>query len=107
MCAAANAFLSSQAGIQPRFANQDLGFGKLDYQLNDKNRISSSFDLLDFKSPNSYRGNPSYSNESVSYNGPNVTHERIFITNWDSIISNSMVNNARFQWGRDLEITGA
>jgi Carboxypeptidase regulatory-like domain/TonB dependent receptor len=107
LCSAANTYLSSQAGIQSRFANQDLGFGKLDYQLNDKNRISSSFDLLDFKSPNSYRGNPTYSNESISYNGPNVTQERIFITNWDSIISNTTVNNVRFQWGRDLEITGA
>ena len=44
---------------------------------------------------------------SVTYNGPNVTQERIFITNWDSTITNSMVNNVRFQWGRDLEITGA
>ena len=87
LCAAANTFLSSQAGLQPRFANQDLGFGKLDYQLNAKNHISSSFNLLDFHSPNSYRGNPTYSNESVTYNGPNVTHERIFITNWDSTIT--------------------
>ncbi|MBV8847750.1 MAG: TonB-dependent receptor [Bryobacterales bacterium] len=107
LCTAANSFLQSQVGIQPRFANQDLGFGKLDYQLNSKNRISSSFNLLDFKSPNSYRGNPTYSNESVSYNGPNWTQERIFITNWDSTITSSTINNVRFQWGRDLEITGA
>jgi hypothetical protein len=107
LCTAANSFLSSQAGIQPRFANQDLGFGKLDYQLNEKNHISSSFNLVDFHSPNSYRANPTYSNESVSYNGANVTHERIFITNWDSTISSTIVNNLRFQWGRDLEITGA
>jgi hypothetical protein len=107
LCSAANQFLSSQVGVQPRFANQDLGFGKLDYQLNSRNHISSSFDILDFKSPNSYRANPSYSNESVSYNGPNVTHERIFITNWDSTITNTMVNNFRYAWGQDLEITGA
>jgi hypothetical protein len=106
-CNAANGYLQSQSGVQPRFANQDLGFGKLDYQLNAKNRISSSLNVLDFHSPNSYRANPTYSNESVSYSGPNVTHERIFITNWDSAISSSLVNNARFQWGRDLEITGA
>ena len=107
LCAAANDFLKSQAGVQPRFANQDLGFGKLDYQLNAKNHLSSSFNLVDFHSPNSYRGNPTYSNESVSYNGPNVTRERIFIANWDSAINASTINNLRFQWGRDLEITGA
>lgn len=107
LCTAANNFLQSQAGVQPRFANQDLGFGKLDYQLNARNHISSSFNLVDFHSPNSYRANPTYSNESASYNGPNVTHERIFITNWDSAINGSTINNVRFQWGRDLEITGA
>ncbi len=105
-CAAANNFLSSQAGAAPRVFTQDTGFGKLDYQLNAKNRISSSFDLVDFHAPNAYRGLNTYSNESPLYNGPNVTHERIFVTNWDSIITNSMLNNLRFQWGQDLEITG-
>lgn len=107
LCAAGNKFLEAQSGAFPRFFNQDLGFGKIDYQLNDKNHISSSFDLVDFHAPNSYQGNNSYSNSSPTANGPNVTHERIFITNWDSIITNTIINNLRFQWGQDLEITGA
>ncbi|HLH42472.1 MAG TPA: TonB-dependent receptor, partial [Bryobacteraceae bacterium] len=107
LCAAANAFLAAQTGGFPRFFNQDIGFGKLDYQLNSRNHIGSSLNLLDFKAPNSYQPNVSYSNSSPTANGLNVTHERIFIANWDSTISNSMVNNLRFQWGRDLEITGA
>ncbi|HLX42779.1 MAG TPA: TonB-dependent receptor [Bryobacteraceae bacterium] len=107
LCASANNFLAAQSGAFPRFFNQDLGFGKLDYQLNAKNHIASSFNLLDFHAPNSYQGATSYSNSSVSANGPNVTHERIFITNWDSTITNAIVNNVRFQWGQDLEITGA
>ena len=107
LCAAGNAFLASQSGSFPRFFNQDLGFGKLDYQLNDKNHISSSFDLVDFHAPNSYQGNNSYSNSSLTANGPNVTHERIFITNWDSIITKRSSTISDFQWGQDLEITGA
>ncbi len=106
LCAAANAFLSSQAGADPRVFIQDTGFMKLDYQLNSKNRIASSYDLVDFHADNAYRSLSSYSNESPTYNGPNITHERIFITNWDSVIANSIINNARFQWGRDLEVTG-
>jgi hypothetical protein len=106
LCAAANTFLKSQAGSAPRVFSQDTGFMKLDYQLNSRNHIASSYDLVDFQAANAYRALSSYSNESQTYNGPNVTHERIFITNWDSIITNSMINNLRFQWGRDLEITG-
>ena len=106
LCAAANNFLSSQVGSAPRVFVQDTGFFKLDYQLNDKNHIASSFDLVDFHAANAYRALNTYSNESPTYNGPNVTHERIFITNWDSTISNTIVNNLRFQWGQDLEITG-
>ena len=105
-CTAANNFLSSQAGAAPRVFTQDTGFGKMDYQMNAKNRIASSFDLVDFHAANAYRTANTYSNYSPTDNGPGVTHERIFITNWDSIISSSIINNLRYQWGRDLEITG-
>ena len=107
ICTSANNFLAAQQGAFPRFFNQDTGFGKLDYALNNRNHLSASFNLVDFHAPYSYQPNPSYSDSSPTANGPNVTHERIFVANWDSTISSSMVNNLRFQWGRDLEITGA
>ncbi len=107
ICSAANTFLAAQSGAFPRFFNQDTGFGKLDYAMNSRNRISASFNLVDFHAPNSYQPNSSYSNSSLTTNGPNVTHERIFIANWDSTITSSIINNLRFQWGQDLEITGA
>jgi len=107
LCSAANGFLAAQVGAFPRSFNQDLGFGKLDYQANAKNHISASFNLVDFHAPNSYNSAATSSNSSVTQNGPNVTHERIFIANWDTTISPSIVNNFRFQWGQDLEITGA
>ncbi len=50
---------------------------------------------------------PSYNNDSIQTNGSYVYHERIFVANLDSTISNTMVNNLRFQWGRDLEVAGA
>ncbi len=106
-CAAANSYLAAQLGIFPRATNQDLGFAKLDYQVTSANHLSASIDLMDYHAPNAYSTTPSYNNLSVSANGTNTTHERIFVTNWDSTISNSLVNNLRFQWGRDLEVTGA
>jgi hypothetical protein len=107
LCTAANQFLADQVGAFPRLFDQNLGFGRLDYQANAKNHISSSFDLVDFQAPNSYNSSNTVSNSSVTTNGLNVTHERVFITNWDSTISSNIVNNLRFQWGQDLEITGA
>ncbi len=50
---------------------------------------------------------PSYNNSSIGTNGSYIFHERIFVANWDSTISPTMVNNVRFQWGRDLEAAGA
>ena len=106
-CSAANTFLAAQVGQFPRATDQDLGFGKLDYQATPANHISAAFDLMDYHAPNAYSPNPSYNNLSVTANGTNVTHERIFVANWDSALKANLVNNLRFQWGQDLEITGA
>ena len=106
-CAAANTFAKSILGSYPRSANLDVGFGKIDYQINDKNHINGSFNLDNFKALNSYQSAPTYSNTSLTSNGTNVIHERIFVASWDSILTNTMVNNFRFQWSRDLETTSA
>ncbi len=106
-CAAANAFAKGLLGAYPRFSDQDIGFGKLDYQVNSKNHLSASFDLDDFHAPNSYTSSTTASNSSITANGTNIVHERIFVANWDSTISSTMFNNLRFQWSRDDEVTVA
>jgi hypothetical protein len=107
LCSSANHYFSSLLGAFPRFADQDIGFGKLDYQLNQRNHVSASFNLDDFHSPNSYNTTITSANNSVTANGTAVTHERIFVANWDSTLTNTTVNNVRFQWSRDLEIISA
>ncbi|HXK06833.1 MAG TPA: TonB-dependent receptor [Verrucomicrobiae bacterium] len=106
-CAAANAFLFGQQGTFPRATNQDVGFGRLDYQVTSNNHVSAAFDFMNYRAPNAYQTSPSYNNGSVTTNGSYVFHERIFVANWDSTISSSAVNNLRFQWGRDLEVAGS
>jgi hypothetical protein len=106
-CAAANAFLFGQQGTFARATNQDVGFGRLDYQANARNHFSSSFDFMNYRAPNAYSTAPTYNNSSVTTNGSYVFHERIFVANWDSTINSSTVNNLRFQWGRDLEAAGS
>ena len=106
-CAAANTFAAGLVGAYPRFQNQDVGFGKLDYQINARNRVNASFNLDNFRGPNSYSTGITVNNGSITQNGAAITHERFFVANWNSTIGTAMVNNLRFQWSRDLEIIRA
>ena len=106
-CTGALNFLSGLEGSYPRATNQDVGFGKLDYQLNSRNHLGASFDFMNYRAPNAYATSPSYNNDSIQTNGSYIYHERIFVANLDSTITPTMVNNLRFQWGRDLEAAGA
>jgi hypothetical protein len=107
LCAAANGYLKSLVGAFPRTAVGDVLFGKLDYQLSSKNHVSGAFDWNNFHAPNDYNPATTVNNSSVTNNATLVTHTRIFVANWDTTISNTMVNNFRFQWGVDNEIAGA
>jgi len=106
-CAAANGYLQGLTGNFPRTAINDIAFAKLDYQINSANRVSAGFDFDDFHAPNAYNANTSVVNNSVTANGPAVTHTRFFVASLDSIVTPTMVNNVRFQWGLDNEIIGA
>src|SRR5450631_2200331 len=106
-CTAAITYLLSLSGAYSRLQQQDIFFPRLDYQLNEKNHVSVNFNWGDYKSPNGYSGGPSYSNSSVSTNGTAYYHERFLVANWTSQLSNTSVNEVRFQWGQDLETAGA
>jgi hypothetical protein len=106
-CAEANAFIRGNLGSYGRNGSNDIALGKLDYQLNSMNHLSAAFDFDDYHAPNSYNTGTTINNSSLSANGPVVTHDRIFVGNWDSTLSSSLVNNLRFQWGLDNEIIGA
>lgn len=106
-CAAANAYIRSNLGSYGRVGVNDVALGKLDYELNSRNHISAAFDFDDYHAPNSYATGTTINNGSVSQNGPVVTHERIFVANWDSTITSAMINNLRFQYGLDNEIIAA
>jgi len=106
-CAAANAFLYNKIGSYARATNQDVGFGRLDYQATPRNMFSGSFDFMNYRAPNAYNTAATVNNSSLDTNASYFFHERIFVGKWDSIISNSTVNNLRFQWGRDMETAGS
>lgn len=51
-CAAINGLLPRFFGPLPRTVTQDLGFGRLDYHLSDRNTLSASLNFMHFRSPN-------------------------------------------------------
>jgi Carboxypeptidase regulatory-like domain/TonB dependent receptor len=110
-CTSAIQFVQDLAGVginpPSRFAKENIFFPRLDYDLNEKNHFFVNFNFADFDSTNGYSPNPTYSNSSVSTNGPTSYHERFLIANWTATLTNNSVNEVRFQWGRDLETAGA
>ena len=106
-CTAANGYLTSLIGTYARTGVNDLAFGKIDYQINSANRLSTSFNWGDYHAPNAYNSGTSVANNSVTANAPLTTHTRIFVANWDWTLSGNKLNNFRFQWGLDREIAGA
>lgn len=69
-CAAANGFLGSLQGLYPRATNNDIYFGKLDYQINSGNRLAVSYDHANNTAPNGHsiqtNGSSSSTSESSS-----------------------------------------
>jgi hypothetical protein len=54
-CAAVNTLLPRFFGTIPRDLAQDIGFGKLDYRMNDRNTFTASLNYQHMVSPNGIR----------------------------------------------------
>jgi hypothetical protein len=107
MCSSAIDFLLGLQSAPSRYARETLIFPRVDYQLNQKNLVYANFNFANFDQTNGYSANPTYSNTSASTNGTTSYHERFLIAHWTSTLTNTAVNDVRFQWGRDLETAGA
>ena len=104
VCNNAKNFIATQLlGAFPRDLKQDVFLGKLDYQLNLSNHLSAVFNLQNWQEPYGYNTSATVNNGGANQNGSGGTHERFFIGTWNSTLSTNMVNEFRFQWGRDFE----
>lgn len=88
--------------IDPRKGDQWLGLAKLDYQWNSNNRISGVFNILRWDSPNGILTGPVLTSTSLS-NGTDLVENEFITVTWNSVLSPTWVNEARFQYGRDFE----
>jgi Carboxypeptidase regulatory-like domain/TonB dependent receptor len=94
--------ISSFLGTVPRTASQVLNFPKLDWQINDRNRLTLQYNRLRYSSPagvetqaSNFYGRASFGNDFVK--------EDFGIARLASVLNSSLVNSFLFQYGRDFE----
>jgi hypothetical protein len=85
---------------------QDLGFGRLDYHLNDRNTLSASLNFMHFNSPNGLQQTlvTSTTGAGVNSNGNDVGRVRNGKLAWTSVPTSNFVNEFRYGWNTDLEV---
>jgi hypothetical protein len=94
--------LQSFIGIVPRVQDQVINLPKLDYQINDRNRLSLMYNRMRYSSPNGLYSQTS-ENEGRSGWGNDNVKEDFGIARLSSVLSNSLINDALVQYGRDFE----
>ena len=96
------AFLNSLSGETPRRGDQRLILPKIDWQINGNNLFSISYNRLRWESPNgvqtqavNQRGRSSFGDDFVEVDSINARLQSTFSAN--------VLNEFRFQYGRDFE----
>lgn len=103
-CTAINAVLPRFFGLIPRTVDSDLGFGRLDYHINDKNTLSADFNFLHFVSPNGLNQTlvASTTGQGVNSNGNDYVRTRNGKLSLISILAPNLVNEFRYGINTDL-----
>jgi len=100
-CAAAkNWVLNQNLGTFPREIKQDIGFGKIDYQINQANHFSSAFNWRNWNEP-SNTSFASAQNSGLAASSNYFIQDRFVIATWSTLIGNNKVNEVRYQFGED------
>ncbi len=103
-CSAINSILSRHFGLINRQANQELGFGKVDWRPTERNSFSASMNFLHFVSPNGIQSAIATTNGlAVGSNGDDAVRVRNATLNWTSIATTTAVNQFRFSWFTDRQ----
>ncbi len=105
-CRALKALLPRFFGEVPRYMSQDLGFGRLDYHLNDKNTLSADFNYMWWNSPNGLQNTliASTSGAGVNGNGNDFARVRNGKVSLISTPASNFVNEFRYGLNTDLQV---
>ncbi|OLB40010.1 MAG: hypothetical protein AUH11_02885 [Acidobacteria bacterium 13_2_20CM_57_17] len=103
-CQAAIDMLNTRnTGTVSRTVTQDLGFGKIDYHLSDRNSLSFSLSGLRWISPHGIQATGIVFNtgNAIGNNADSTVRNAYGRAQWTSIISANLLNEARFGWFKD------
>lgn len=101
-CAATLAFLRNESTLVPRKRFNNIAFGKLDWIITPKHTFTGQYNWHRWKSPNGIR-TPVINFNAGSDNGTDIVKTDVLIFKLNSILTNSVLNEARFQFARDFE----
>lgn len=96
------AFITSLTGQVSRRADQTLLLPKIDWQINDNNLFSATYNRLRAKSPNGLQTQATNTVARGSYGDDYVNVDTLNLR-LQSTISSNLLNEARYQYARDFE----
>jgi hypothetical protein len=96
------AFVQTLTGVVPRIGDELLLFPKIDWNISSKHRLSMEYNRMRWSSPAGiqtggvvFRGQESFGNDFVK--------DDTVIAHLVSTVTPTMINDLRFQYGRDFE----
>ena len=103
-CTAALKVFERHFQVLDRTANQELGFGKLDWRPVERHSLSLSFNYLRWLSPNGIQTQAVRNDgAAVGGNGDATVRARYGRLSWMSILGPTKLNEFRFGWFKDRQ----
>jgi hypothetical protein len=105
-CTTAITYLQSRVSPQlvPRKVDENLLFGKIDYQINDRNRFNTEFNYLDFRSPNGIQTQSVLTNgNGLGNNADTNVFDRTLKSGLTTVVGATAVNEFRFGMFKDRQ----
>ena len=92
-------------GTVSRTVDQNLGFGKIDYRLSDRNTLSFSLNFLRWISPHGIQATGIVFNTgaAIGSNADSTVRNAYGRAQWTSIVTSNTVNELRFGWFKDRQ----
>jgi outer membrane receptor protein involved in Fe transport len=97
-----NDLVSGVFGAVPRVGDQMINFPKLDWQVTTRHRASFEYNRLRWASPAGVQTQSSNTYGKASF-GDDFVKEDWGVAKLDSTITSNILNEVRFQYGRDFE----
>jgi hypothetical protein len=90
--------------LVPRNVDENLLFGKIDYQINGRNRFNTELNYLDFRSPNGIQTQGVLTNgNAIGNNADTNVFDRTLKSGLTTVVGSNAVNDFRFGMFKDRQ----